>query len=172
MRRSYSKRNLRGEIYLSDKSISGIMLKVSLIDSPTPLSFFADVLWSRYMSRTAAKMEIFQQKDECSLNLRSPVRQVSGCVDRKRGGDSAKENREILLGVKTELSQKLKAMNFIGRFVAACIADGMHINLNLSSPFIKQVKCENHLNIIISFMPLKYLYANILWVNSWLEHLT
>ena len=77
----------------------------------------------------------------------SPVKNISlakdsqsnGCLEIKRQGGSAEVTNKEMMSVKIELNQKLKAMRFIGRFVAACIADKMFINLHLSKPFIKQV---------------------------------
>ena len=56
------------------------------------------------------------------------------------------------MAVKTELSYKLKAMQFFGRFVAACIVESMYINLHLSKPFIKQVQAFKLLHSVLVIM--------------------
>ena len=71
----------------------------------------------------------------------SPVKNsnMKYSVDIERQDDHAEITREQITVIKTELSYKLKAMHFLGRFIAACIADAMYTNLHLSKPFIKQV---------------------------------
>ena len=72
----------------------------------------------------------------------SPIKTRDSIMHAVVKGDHMPQNlitREKMMSIKVELNEKLRVMTFIGKFVAACIADGWYINLQLSKPFIKQV---------------------------------
>ena len=124
------------------------------LPSPTPLAFFADVLWSRESTQDSNTRCRVTAEDSSQKTCEVPVICASSIaespkvkdspikysVDTWQRGDPADNTTDRRTALKTELSRKLKAMKFLGRFIAACIADSMYVNLQLSKPFIKQVR--------------------------------
>ena len=128
--------------------------------SPSPLTFFADILWEHYNSpayinsiQDNAPSEsswTSQEKTQCSVDsgieTSSPAKTQTSSQDKSPSKEAntqasipEKRSRILTNQIKNELRKKLDAMKFIGRFIAACIAEGWYINLLLSKPFIKQV---------------------------------
>ena len=163
-----------------------LLIVYSEIFSPCPLTFFADILWDHYNSPAyisslqdnTPNESSWNSQDEIQCSADSGIEASCPAKMQARSQDESlskeanspasspeKRSRKITNQIKSELKRKLDAMKFIGRFIAACIAEGWYINLLLSKPFIKQV------SVYILLAPILDTYNSSFYITAWIDDL-